>query len=172
MYRQRSKPAAAPAEVRIPPLSTKSTPASTSTSGYRRESSLAAAQCVVAQTVQKTGGGQGESADADRGDPGSSLRSSPQRLQHVIGYRRRRIGQPRNDDRVGTCQRIEAVGGTQSESASVYLITWGADAHRVSHPPVRQPGTTEDLERRRKVKGQYPIKRQNRHRMHGNIDTL
>src|SRR5215204_6660598 len=49
MYRQRSKPAAAPAEVRIPPLSTKSTPASTSTSGYRRESSLAAAQCVVAR---------------------------------------------------------------------------------------------------------------------------
>src|SRR5215204_1239277 len=164
MYRQRSKPAAAPAEVRIPPLSTKWTPA--------RKLFGRGPMRGRAQTVQKTGGGQGESADADRGDPGSSLRSSPQRLQHVIGYRRRRIGQPRNDDRVGTCQRIEAVGGTQSESASVYLITWGADAHRVSHPPVRQPGTTEDLERRRKVKGQYPIKRQNRHRMHGNIDTL
>ena len=48
-----------------------------------------------AQPVQQAGGGQGERADADGGDPTARLRRRPQRLEHVVGQFGCRVLAPR-----------------------------------------------------------------------------
>ena len=77
--RQRSSPAAAPAEVRNWPLSTYSTSGSTSTSGiHRGEQPGGGPVRGRPPAVQQPGGGQHEGAGADRRDPGAARRGRAQ----------------------------------------------------------------------------------------------
>ena len=84
MCRQRSIPAALPAEVRTSASSVKSTPASTVTLGYRAASSSAWAQCVVARRPSRSPAAASTNAPVQSGPCGRRPRArrGPRRSAH------------------------------------------------------------------------------------------
>jgi hypothetical protein len=117
--------------------------------------------------VQQPGRGQHKRADADGGDPGAATRGRPQPGKHFPRYGRSRVGEPRQDDRVGGVERVQPPRRPQHEGAGVDLRGHGADAHVVGGLAAGQPGPGEDLQGRRKVEGDDAIEREHGHGVHG-----
>lgn len=143
-------------------------PASTSTPGYRRESSSAAARCVVARRPLNSPAPARVNAptqiDAILMPPSAASRKAP-RTPSGIGA----VGSAGSGRiMVSASASVQGPRRPHGKDPRVHPIGRDADAHPVRPPPVGQPGASEGLDRGRKIKGQNPVEREYGHHVHGN----